>query len=313
MTMCYTVDETSKLHVARPDAYACCLAKKVTVPQVKPGRFSVMSKSTETLVDAIDLWNPSCFDTLDVPGGYTPMLKNAISDTVSSEPCGRKCPLTKPFCRKDGTCIDPVCADVAEYCRWPSVLGVRARQLCPLTCQCHEPRSGLASGSPREGCGGKCMRLGSYLQKRRELPCEDVQKDDPAWIELLDDFDMVRKTWPQDWNFSSAAYLIQPMRELGCSFFNTSNKALGVAYFASINFCVELATYYPVKPLSYFCPVSCGCRRGDKHCPDTCPARTTSTGVCPTYQRNLSFVLPRHQVPCPHNSAELCNPCPMSF
>ena len=40
-----------------------------------------------------------------------------------------------------------------------------------------------------------------------------------------------------------------------------------------VNPCVENGYYYPVKPMSYFCPVACGCRAGDKHCPDTCPAR----------------------------------------
>lgn len=240
------------------------------------------------------------------------MLKNSLSDTVSSEPCGIKCPLTKPLCRKDGVCIDPVCADVAEYCRQPTVVGLRARQMCPLTCKCHEPRSSLSLGLPREGCGHKCLRLGTYLQKRRELPCEDVQKDDPAWREFLDDWDTVRKLWPQDWNLSST-YFIGALRDLGCSYFNSSNEYLGFAYWGGVNLCVELASYYPVRPLSYFCPVTCGCRRGDKHCPDSCPARTTSTELCPQHQRSQHFVFSAQKIQCPHNSSELCRPCPMSF
>lgn len=71
--MCYSLHPKLNIQVSYPDAYPCCLAKKIKVPEVRPGRFSVMSKSTETVLDAVDLWNPSCFDTLDIPGGYTPM------------------------------------------------------------------------------------------------------------------------------------------------------------------------------------------------------------------------------------------------
>ena len=44
-----------------------------------------------------------------------------------------------------------------------------------------------------------------------------------------------------------------------------------------VNPCVENGFYYPVKPISYFCPVACGCRAGDAHCPDRCEARTTAS------------------------------------
>ena len=57
---------------------------------------------------------------------------------------------------------------------------------------------------------------------------------------------------------------------------------LGFAPFLfGINACVEDGLFFPVKPLSYFCPVACGCRSGDPHCPDGCPARNESTPDCP--------------------------------
>lgn len=43
-------------------------------------------------------------------------------------------------------------------------------------------------------------------------------------------------------------------------------------------------SYHPVKPLSYFCPVACGCRSGDAHCPDACPARN-GTETCEEHQK----------------------------
>ena len=33
--------------------------------------------------------------------------------------------------------------------------------------------------------------------------------------------------------------------------------------------------FYPVKAFSFFCPVACGCRAGDRGCPDSCPAGFT--------------------------------------
>ena len=32
---------------------------------------------------------------------------------------------------------------------------------------------------------------------------------------------------------------------------------------------------WQTKPLSYFCPAACGCRGGEPHCPDACPANAT--------------------------------------
>ena len=59
-------------------------------------------------------------------------------------------------------------------------------------------------------------------------------------------------------------------------------------YIFGVNLCVEGGTHMPVKPLSYFCPVACGCRSGDVHCPDACPIRTASTPICPDAQRSAA-------------------------
>ena len=34
------------------------------------------------------------------------------------------------------------------------------------------------------------------------------------------------------------------------------------------------------KGLSYVCPVACGCRSGDPHCPESCPRREASEPMC---------------------------------
>eukprot|EP00966_Prymnesium_polylepis_P219468 5077518-Prymnesium_polylepis.2 len=45
-----------------------------------------------------------------------------------------------------------------------------------------------------------------------------------------------------------------------------------------VNPCVEGGGAFPAKPLSYFCPIACGCRSGDAHCPRTCPKRNFTEG-----------------------------------
>ena len=47
------------------------------------------------------------------------------------------------------------------------------------------------------------------------------------------------------------------------------------------------ACRYPIKPVSYFCPVSCGCHRGFANCPDTCPERETGEAICHAYQATV--------------------------
>ena len=53
--------------------------------------------------------------------------------------------------------------------------------------------------------------------------------------------------------------------------------------------CVAKGAWADIKPVSYFCPVACGCHAGDEHCPDQCPSRNeTSTELCPSYQKILA-------------------------
>ena len=78
---------------------------------------------------------------------------------------------------------------------------------------------------------------------------------------------------------------IDLLRRFGCEYLSLDALPLGYTlppeqplfwpanFGVGVNPCVENGYYYPVKPMSYFCPVACGCRAGDKHCSDQCPAR----------------------------------------
>ena len=63
-------------------------------------------------------------------------------------------------------------------------------------------------------------------------------------------------------------------------------------YIFSVNFCVEHGAYYPIKPLSYYCPQACNCHAGDAHCPDTCPQRTSSSPICLPFQAGMNVAQP---------------------
>jgi hypothetical protein len=153
--------------------------------------------------------------------------------------------------------------------------GLRARQLCPVTCGCKDPLSSLALFLPKSGCGELCLQTPDYEAALAQAPCEDVSADDPTFNEYVDAVVNASVTWPNDWK-DSGAFTLESFRRLGCPYVTmTAEEAwANGAYdpqWGGLDFCKEDRVFYPIKPLSYFCPVSCGCRSGDPHCPGTCP------------------------------------------
>ena len=324
---------SDRLHVLAPDAPSCCLVKKIKVPSVDGGTFSVATKSKETVEDAIKLWNPTCTDSIGWTQGYTSILRGGLSDAVNSELwqnqpdlCDGICTDVAPMCAEgipgledranasryagDRGCINPMydawpclllhlpsallmsysgmhghrCHDVWPFCKENSVRGVRARQICPVTCGCSDPLSPLALSLPKSGCGDRCKKSGAYLQRRKELPCEDMNATDPRWVALIDSMQKVAATWPLDWKFSASVFF-SDLGKYGCAALrNDMDLQFPSMNIFSVNMCVEHGSYYPVKPLSYFCPRSCGCRSGDPDCPDSCPS-PKSQMICPAYMR----------------------------
>ena len=300
MAVCYEwKDGFQQERAGRPD---CCLAKQVRVPQTKAGRFSIAVKTKESIVDAVSLWNPSCFDVLGVGAGYDGLLQGAMGDAIDAD-CEGGCPAATPVCL-DGKCMKAKCQDVQRYCHDNSVAGVRARQLCPITCGCNSPRYPLALSLPASGCGPRCVHSGRYLAARAQLPCTDVNASDPDLVALLDDWYNVAKSFPYDWQHGSHNMLTGP-RKYGCAYL-ASEAAMTEAvtggiyppYIFGVNLCTEGGVFFPVKPISYLCPVACGCRSGDAHCPDACPARTPETPICPEAQR-AAMADPFSQGSCP--------------
>ena len=285
-----TEDDGSPYGKPRDDAPGCCLVQKTAAQDVVGTDYSVATKAAWSVEKAVAIWNPMCYDALDLGLPYNQLLAAAIGDTVDSAPCGG-CPPNAAYC--DGErCVTPLCADVAAHCAANTQTGIRARQLCPQTCGCNDPRSPLALFDGAAGCGDQCTRSGVYRSRLDELPCEDVARDDPAFVAFLDDFAAVAATWPSDWAGGGATW-VGIFRNLGCDALDGDGAAMGVpAYLFGANSCVEDGWWFGVKPMSYWCPVACGCYAGDPHCPTSCPARNGSEPDCPPYQKRMANSFP---------------------
>ena len=287
-----------------PDRPDCCLAKKLRVPNIDVGVFSLARRAGQGTEVGADLWNSNCYDWLDAPfeGGIMDILENTMVDasralyqyqsqslSCTPPPAGNfsGCPNLQPFCL-NGECVKPKCKNFEKHCTENSYLGVQVRQLCPVTCGCSHPRSPLTLFMPESGCPSSCLRSGHYLAKRRALPCEDLPKTDPTFVALVDDLDRTRQNWPADLQ-GSAQWDVQMLRSYGCAYFGNETYA-GEGPPPNRfhrNICTEYTSTYPHKPFSYFCPVACRCRKGQKHCPDSCPSPSASEPACSTFQQTL--------------------------
>jgi len=142
----------------------------------------------------------------------------------------------------------------------------------------------MINAMPSFGCGDRCMHSGAYRAAMRTLPCEDVPLEDPAFVEYLEDARTVALTWPKDWS-SGFTLLVSDLQRLGCAALTAPSTDVNYPFFVyGINLCAGgHGTFFPFKPLAFFCPASCGCRRGQPFCPETCPTREADGELCMDY------------------------------
>ena len=290
------LNATALADYLEPCGGQCSAEKPLCKPQARPVNQNVV--------------HPDCNVTLDSSGN----VAGGDGTTDSGGDCTQTVNYVGPNGYLYDTaysCSAPDCSDAIQYCSDSQPVGVRARQICPRTCGCHLPRDSLSLFLPESGCPPKCQATSQYRDALRSTPCEDVTRNDTArWAEyqlFLDDYYEAADVWPKDWKESGQVY-IDLFRRFGCDYLRMDSPAEYVTYEpnywpasglvndstgaltmpaaqplfwtanfnAGVNPCVENGYYYPVRPMSFFCPVACGCRAGDKHCPDSCPARFDS-------------------------------------
>ena len=165
-TGCFVYNADFNAWLTRPNRPDCCTATTRLKTSVSGGVLSLSEVSGQTTISAVKEWNPGCIDTLSQPGSWVPLLSVAIGGAVgisNQSACpATGCSLSLPMC-KDGQCINPKCSDMRSYCNENSVAGVRARQLCPQTCRCDDPKAPLTLSGPEHGCVPRpfCVALAS--------------------------------------------------------------------------------------------------------------------------------------------------------
>lgn len=199
--------------------------------------------SIESVVSAVDLWNPVCLDMNVRGSGATvgDLLAGALKAVVDSEPCRSSCGKNH-ICLPNGTCALNTCTGAQPFCQHNSLVGIRTRQMCPQTCGCDKPRSALALSLPNQGCGDRCPLSGSYRRELANLPCEDVPPSDPNFQELMDDMDKVAESWPLDWRSSFQGVWGPSLRKHGCDWLSASREKFeaGAITFGAVSGCGPL-------------------------------------------------------------------------
>ena len=101
-------------------------------------------------------WNPGCSDTINSVAYYINLLQGSLGAAIRSLPyhdqslCRPQgCPSEQPICKVVNAtanaldpsqgCALPDCSDAEPHCTESSLTGVRARQICPVTCGCDQP------------------------------------------------------------------------------------------------------------------------------------------------------------------------------
>jgi hypothetical protein len=270
----------------------CCLALQLKSASTVAGRFSVKTFSQESVPEAISVWNPGCGDILgpqvawgNNPAPYNNLLEGSMVDAIgldcpadpASNFSGGRCPPEKPLCHQ-GACVSPLCSNVKQYCFEDTLAGTRARQFCSVTCGCADPFSELVLTAPEYGCPASCDRSVAYNTVMGSLPCADVSPNSAALQAWAQNATLVTKEWPTNWADGVAMETANVVR-IGCS---------SIPFYREVGYdwCLFGGNFYPIKPLSYLCPVACGCRdptRRDQMwgCPSSCalPAANTTAAA----------------------------------
>ena len=195
-----------------------------------------------------------------------------FADTASDGTCPLGC--TDPYhplCKK-GECVTPSCADALPFCTQDSVIGTRARVLCPTTCGCNDPTSAVALtlGGAIYGCPVSCQASLAYRSKLKTSQCEDAQVGSTELIEYSNSWADV--TVSNNWTAFHVAYsqvFAGMLNSTGCQHYVDFMYKGYFPWLQQDPFMLHLLAcgssdyavgpfYHPLSPLHTICPVACG-------------------------------------------------------
>jgi hypothetical protein len=207
-------------------------------------------------------WNSNCLDMLtDSPGeeiGTLPFFRRILHDAIEED----------VFTANEDEHVShpPLtdCHSVLSHCSRDSAAGVRSRQICPETCGCLKPASEVVQGVKQNGCPPQCEWTSQYKNKSRTRTCDDLPVESPEFQVQLEGIRSVRDSYPNSWK-SSIEEIISLLENSGCNATLTKFTIHGWE-----DLCQRSFGWY-FEPLSYLCPISCGCHVTEKlHCPAQC-------------------------------------------
>lgn len=137
------------------------------------------------------------------------------------------------------------------------------RMLCPVTCGCTSPLTGLYQNGPELGCPrNRCAQLAAYPTAMKSIPCKDLDATNTtgellnAWRLLLDGVLSVYSKGVAGGPSLNKA--VELFKTYGCS--APEQASFPLAYWMAINgqkrLCDGSGSHASVRP---FCPSTCGC------------------------------------------------------
>jgi len=212
------------------------------------GYFSIKSVQEEPLEVVSNFWNRGCQDILtSSSSGYANTFKMLLQDATNNRSLDR-------------------CSSVREYCSWDSLVGVRARQICPVTCGCTDPGSELAIMDIHMGCPNSCQKEKSYSNAMASRNCSDDVKGGSLLSNFIRGLREVQKSWPERLHARLDA-IVASMEDTGCE---AAKQPLEFRNLTS-DLCSP-ATHDLFKPITFACPVACQCTSNNSLplCPSKC-------------------------------------------
>jgi len=166
------------------------------------------------------------------------------------------------------------CTALAEHCSGDVRL---LRTLCPETCGCKQPQSGLYANGGNEGCPrAGCLSTPEYRDLLASIPCRDYTLPElvqnVGWATFIRQFVSIRKQLDRkradNIERAGASLLAKGCPGLQGVRLNKLRKIL----------CEPSEHYGSLRP---FCPVSCGCQAPEAllntvECPTQCLANASA-------------------------------------
>jgi len=218
-----------------------------------PG-FSVKDISMWSLESLGEKFNPYCADyaqadnsTFHGASNFTEMALSSMRDAANNQSIS----------------LSTMCRDMKRHCNSYPSIGSFVRLWCPKTCGCHFPNSTLALPGVETGCPKPCLQSLAFTTALDQHPCIELPKGELTSQSAFKEFIGNYLTASSGFGITAQTFkLIVPMllRD-GCEALPKVKSM----------FDVDMCSPPSLKPLTWFCPLTCKCNiTPGPFCPGAC-------------------------------------------